>query len=362
MPALEASDIPDLVQSTLKDLGRMKLTDLSQDIQHYRAFNSIMREGRVESQPGYEIQLNILTEYSDNARFKGLYQTDPNANQANGLSAGRVPWRYADFYWCWDENEIDINSGEARILDYVRVKRHMALMGWAQFIEDWFWDDPPGVDDKTTPYNLKYWIQKDVTTAGADAVAGSGGFFGNVPGSHTQVGGLTPSGTHGSQRNFWKNYTYKYTDVSEDDLITRMRSMTRRINFEPPMGVNHPGYGSSPRYVHYVPETVLNALERLAETRNDNLGFDFAVKGPTYARAPIVWAPKLDADSDKPIYTIDYGAFKVVYFGGKWMVERRAMNTATQHQVWVVWVDSRFNLVCYDRARLAVGSLAAANA
>lgn len=357
MPALEASDIPDLVASTLKDLGRMKLTDLSQDIQHYRAFNSIMRDGRVESQSGYEIQINVLTEMASNARFKGLYQTDPNANQVNGLTNGTVPWRYADFYWCWDENEIDINSGEARILDYVRVKRHMALMGWADFIEDWFWTTPPTSSDTTTPYNLRYWITKDVTTAGADGVAGSGSHSGAAPSGHTTVGGINPS-TYSQ----WKNYTYKYTDVTEDDLIARMRSMTRRINFEPPMGVNHPSHTSSPRYVHYVPESVLNSMERLAETRNDNLGFDFAVKGPTYARAPLVWAPKLDADSDKPIYTIDYGAFKVVYFGGKWMKERRAMNTATQHQVWVVWVDSRFNLICYDRRRLAVGSIAAANA
>jgi hypothetical protein len=362
MPFLEVDDIPDLIASTQKDLGRMKLTDISSDIQHYRAFNQIMSAARTEAQSGTHISINILTARSDNSRFKGLYQVDGNANQDDALDSGEVPWRFSDFWWAWDENEMDINSGEARIQDYVRIKRYRAMLGWAEFIEDWFWDVPPNSSDKRTPYNMRYWLQKNVSTAGADGVAGSGGFFGNVPTgadsvAHTSVGGISPT-TYSN----WKNYTYKYTDVTTADLITRMRSMTRRIHFEPPMGVDYPKHAGPPRFVHYVNEEVLSALETLAETRNDNLGYDFATKGPTYARAPIVWAPKLDEDTDDPIYTLDWGAFKVVYFRGAWMKERKAQNPPTQHQVWVVWVNSRFNTICYDRRRLAVGSRAAANA
>lgn len=363
MPVLEAENIPDLIASTLKDLGRGKLTDISRDLNAYRAFNQIMSASRTQAESGYAIQINLLTEATDNARFKGLYQTDPNTNQDNALTTGDVPWRFSDFHWAWDENEIDINEGAARIQDYVRIKRYRAMLGWANFIEAWWWGVPPNTTDKKTPFNLRYWVQKDVNTAGiGDAVAGSGSFSGNVPSgadavAHSDVGGINPS-TYPR----WKNYTYKYTNVSDADLISRMRKMTRRIVFEPPMGVTYPQHSGPVSHAHYVPEEILNSMELLAETRNDNLGYDFAAKGPMYARAPMIWAPKLDADSDDPIYTLDWGAFKTVYFKGGWMKETPAFRSATQHQVWLNYVNSRFNMVNYDRRRLAVGSRAADNA
>lgn len=363
MPVLEAENIPDLIASTQKDLGRMKLTDISRDKNKYIAFNQIMSASRTQAESGYAIQINLLTRRSDNARFKGLYQTDPNVAQDNAQTTGDVPWRFSDFYWAWDENEIAINEGEARIQDYVRLKRYRALLGWAEFIEDWFWGVPPNTSDKKTPYNLRYWIQKDVTTAGiGDSVAGSGSFSGNVPTgadsvAHTDVGGINPS-TYPN----WKNYTYKYTNVTDADLITRMRKMTRRIMFTPPMGVSYPEHAGPPSHAHYVPEEILNAMELLAETRNDNLGYDFAAKGPTYARAPLIWAPPLDDDADDPIYTLDWGAYRTVYFKGGWMKETPAFRSANQHQVWLNYVNSRFNGIVYDRRRLAVGSRAAANA
>lgn len=357
MATLTANDIPDLIESTENDLGRMKLTDLTSTVQHYRGYNRLWREPQVDVQGGANININILTEQNNTSRFVGMYAVDGDATQVDGLDHGTVPWRFADFYWAWEENEMDINSGAAVIQDYVRVKRLQALLGWATFIDTWWFAEPPSSTNKLTPYNLRYWITKDVTTAGADGVAGSGSHSGAAPSGHSTKGGINPT----TYTN-WKNYTFKYVDISEDDLIVKWRNMLRRINFEPPMGATYPPQGGAVMNEHLIQEEMLSGLERLAETRNDNLGFDFAATSPTFGRAPLTWCPRLDSDTDDPIYTMDWGVFKTCVLRGKFMRERKAYQAPRQHKVWVRWYDTAMNVaVLGDIRRLGVGSRAAAN-
>lgn len=357
MANLPVLNVPDLVAATLPVLGRLKVTDLTRDVQKLPAFMRLFQESQIDYQGGKSIQINALTKPSNNARFKGLYEVDPDLNQDDALDTGQVPWSFADFVWGYDENEMDVNSGEAMIQDYVRLKRYRAGVGWALFFEDWFWATPPSISDTKTPLNLRYWVQKNVTATGLDGTTGGGSFNGIAPSGYTTVGGINPT-----TQTRWRNYTYKYVDVSDDDLLTKMRTMVRYINFEPIPGLNYGQHaGATPRHEHLMPLKILTAFERLAETRNENLGYDFAVRTPTMGRAPMTWAPQLDNDTDDPIYTIDWSAFQSVLLKGKWMKELPAIRAPRQHSVWLNWVESRWNLICWDRRRLAVGSRAAAN-
>lgn len=356
MANLQVSGIADLIASTQSLLGRLKLTDLTRDTQTFRAFNRLFRRSQISEGGGASIKINLLTDVSNNARFKGIYEVDPDANQDDALTTGDVPWRFSDYYWCYDENEMDINSGESVIQDYIKIKRYRAFLGWAQFIEDWYWDTPPSSTDTKTPYNLRYWLQKNISATGIDGVAGNGSFSGNVPSGHTTVGGINPT-----TYTRWKNYTYKYTAITEDDLLTRMRDMVRYINFEPPEGMSYPSHAGPPSHEHLMPLEILTAIERLMENRNDNLGYDMAVRSPTFGRAPLTWVRQLADDSDDPIYTLDHGAFNTVLLKGRWMEEVPAIRSPRQYEVWVNWVRSRWNNVLWDRRRCAVGSKAAAN-
>jgi hypothetical protein len=349
MPVLQTTDIPDLIESGTEDLGRFKLTDHSTDLIEFLAFNRLMRESQVRSDGGTRIRVNMQFGFEQNARFRGYYATDGEINRQEVLTHGFVDWRASDFKWFWDEEEIDINSGETMIQDYIRVKRQAALMGWATFIEDWWWGTPPVLADTTTPFNMRYWITKSIATP-------DGAFNGGAASGHTMKGPFNPT-TYPR----WKNWTYQYTDVIEDDLVRKMRRMVRKTNFTPPTGINNNSFTTGDRYEHYMNEATLNSFERLAEKRNDNLGFDFSAQTPTYARAPMIYAPKLDEDSDNPIIHMNWGAMKTVYNKGKWMKERRAMQAPFQHTVWVVWVDSRFQIVVYDPRKLSIGVTAAAN-
>lgn len=364
MPVLQTTDIPDLIEATLEDLGPMQLTDLMSELQEYHAFNRLLRKSQRRKEGGSRIRINILKDKNSTARWKGYYALDGDTNQQDGMTHGQVDWRNADFNWSYDEMEVDVNAGQSQIQDYIRVKRIQALQGWADFVEDWFWGLPPPSTDTLIAYPLRYWVVKNVTATGdEDTTAGAGSHSGSVPtGSdgvaHTSVGGISPTTIPR-----WKNYAFKWTNVTEDDLLVKWRRAMRRIFFKPPMGVNYPGHVSptAVQHEHFVSGNTMNAFERLAEKRNDNLGYDFAAKQPTFARAPIVWAPKIDDDSDDPIYSHNWAAWKTLILRGKWMKERKATQAPNQHTVWVTWVDSRWQTICYNRRLQSVGSKAAAN-
>ena len=338
----------------------MKLTDISRTTQTYRAWNRLLRKDQVTEQ-GSSITINLLTEPSSNARWKGLYARDPNGNQDGALTSGTVPWRFGDWFWDYDENEQDINSGEAAIQDYIKMKRHRGFTGWANHFESWFWTTPPNSTDVETPYNLRYWLTKNITTAGdVDSVAGSGSFSGTFPTggdgvAHTTFGSAI---THSR----FRNWTYKYTDISDADLLERMALMVKMIEFEPIAGTSYPAHASGPPvHEHLCPLEIVLGLERLARSRNDNLGYDLASQTVTYARAPFTWVKQLNDDSDDPIYTMDWSAWSTCILKGMWMKSRPPMNLPDQHTVWRNWQDVRMNTVLWDRRRCAVGSRAAAN-
>ena len=57
MATLQVSDIPDLIASTRAEENRMKLTDISSSVQHYRAYNRLLRQSQVDIQGGTDIEI-----------------------------------------------------------------------------------------------------------------------------------------------------------------------------------------------------------------------------------------------------------------------------------------------------------------
>jgi hypothetical protein len=91
--ALQASDIADLVVSTLKELGRLKWTDMTGDLQEYVAMPNILKKERVQFDDGYAIQFNLMTGTSGAAKNVGLFQTD-DVNVGDTMITGSIPWRH----------------------------------------------------------------------------------------------------------------------------------------------------------------------------------------------------------------------------------------------------------------------------
>ena len=103
----------------------------------------------------------------------------------------------------------------------------------------------------------------------------------------------------------------------------------------------------------YVNETTISGIEDLGEAQNENLGRDIATmdNAMVFRNHPILWVPKLDADTTNPVYGLDHSTFYPVCLKGDYLRESDAEKSPNNHNTYVVYVDLTYNFICVDRRR-----------
>lgn len=343
MATLQADGLLDLVASTLKDLGEMRITEIATDLQNHVAMRELMRKNRVSIEAGQGLQWDVMVQHSGGASFTGLYATD-NVNVGQVLKQATLPWRHSTANYAIDHRELAMNRNPRRIVDLLKIRRIDCMIATAELMETAFWGFPASTDDKT-PHGIAYHIVKNSST----------GFYGGAQSGYNDVSGLSPT-TYPR----WRNWTALYTDVSKDDLLPKWREAAVKTNFVPPVdGI--PTFNTGNAYGFYTNYGVIQTLESLLEGQNDNLGNDLASKdGATvFKRTPVMYVPKLDADTTGPVYGVNWGVFKTVILQGWWLKELKIENVPGQHTVTAVHIDNTFNWLNRDRRRnfvLATGT------
>lgn len=342
MATLHADDVTDIVNSTLRDLGRAKITDITSDLQEHIAMNQLMRKNRVNFQSGRGIQWNLLTNTSSNARHVGLFDVD-NTNQVDGSITGNIPWRHAVNSYTWDVRQLAMNSQPAQIVSFIKEKRMQALLEWVGLMEETFWGEPDSSTDVETPFGIKYW---NVYNATEGFNGGNNSNFSSGPGN---VNRTTYPRT--------KNYSGLYTNVSKTDLIRKMRKAATFTGFKPALR-NMPigDYATGHRYGFYTTYDNLYQMEEAAEDQNDSLGRDLAsMDGQVlFRRLPVTYVPYLEQNeaTADPVVGIDWGVFKAAYLKGRFLLETKPKEKSDAHNVMQVFFDTSYNFVCYDCRRL----------
>jgi hypothetical protein len=339
------AQMADLVAVTLSRFGKLKWTDLTTDIQEYHALPQILQKEKIEFDGGKDITRFVQVNRGTTTRPTVLYDTDVMSvnDQASSITVG---WRHVTTNMSFDTHEKSINSGDAKLVDLIAMRRHGMMVDLADKMEQYFWTIL-AADDSITPFGLKYWCVTDI--GGTTTACGTtGAFTAGVPWTSTSPGGLTDAR--------FRNWACKYVDVSKSDLIAKMRRAYRKCQFKPP--VPHKGYdqGAS-RYVIYTSLPILEALESLGEAQNDNLGRDLAsMDGEMVFRGrPIRWVPYLDSDTTIcPVYMIDWSKVYPVFLKGWYMNESAPAEVAGSHTVVGVHLDCSYNTLCHDRRGLAV--------
>jgi len=340
MATLTATDIGDLVKGVLNDLGKMKFQQIAQNLQHYEVFSKWFKKDKVAFDNGIGIQRTLMNKLSNSASHVGLL--DPlQVNIVDVLDQLTVPWRHARTHWALIyQTDILMNSGQSSIVSTIKTRRAAAMIDLVEELEDCGWATPASTADKTLPFGLPYWIVKNAST----------GFNGGVPFGSTIAGvSLTDS------PNF-KNYTAQYAAVTKADLIKKLRTAHRKVRFVSPITINDYRGGVGERFRIYTTESVLSDLEDLGEAQNENLGRDLASMDGTmtFRRHPIIWVPKLDADTQSPVYMIDHSTFMPVCLRGDYLRESEAKQAPDQDNVYYVTVWLTYNYLCIDRRRNAV--------
>ena len=357
MSVVQADDIQDLLTLTQENVDKHVWTDLTTDTTEHIALPKLMASERVVESGGRNIGWTLITGTDKTAKAVALFQRDDYARGDHAVKAS-IPWRHIHSYAMYDEHEVAMNSGADQILDLVELQESLAEIDTHELFEQFFWSKPDTDADEKTVYGVKMYIVKNITGT-SDGVTwpdNFGGFNGGDPtGFSSGVGGVK---TGDVAR--WANWSCKYSEVSEMDLLRKLKLAEHKTQFKPPTDIPQ-NLRSSRGRVYYTELQNIIELERLLATQNDNLGLDlYKYEGQVmFMRKPVVYVPELDNDSDRPFYGINWATLSMHVLNGWWM-KRLGPNRliGTQHNVFVTDHDTTLNLKCTDRRRNFVMSTA----
>lgn len=345
--ALLPHQIDDFVALTLKEFKRFKWTDISLEHQEYVA-SRLITDKHVKEKGGPQISFRLKTKNTGNARNTGMYATDQTRVEDVMVEAN-VPWAMQTTNWSYDIYEEIFQADPLTIIDELKIRDHDAMSDMAELNEENLWSEPASAEDNR-PMGIPFWLQKDASTLP------DGGFNGANPSGF--AGGC--AGVSSVTYPRWRNWTFGYTAVTSEDLVKKIKKAVAYTNFVAP--VPHPelGFADAGTQIFTVYE-VTDECERLAESRNDNLGKDLAVyrNQVTVAGVPMKWVPYLTANtSDKPLYGVNWKSFRPFVKKGANMRRNPPKQAARQHTVREVHIDNWMNYVCYNRRLNFVGSVA----
>ncbi|WDI44779.1 phage major capsid protein [Bremerella sp. P1] len=343
MPSLD--QILDLVESTINKYDRKKWVDISLNNQNYHFTKEIVRGGRMKNDANSTAcEWKVQTSYQDSTRYADLYDTDTHV-VGDHLTNASSKWMKITDNWSFDKDENVFNQGPEQIIDHVMVRQHAMMNGVFEFLENKMWTQP--TSDTARPYEIlgiPYWIVKNATQ----------GFNGGDPSSaNAGAGGILTASVPN-----WKNYTDTYATVSSTDAIEKVVRAMEFCNFEAPDP--HAAHESTkmPSYGLYSTYNFVEELRRHLRGQNDNLGEDAAamMKGAPYIMSvPVKWVSVLSNsaatayDSTDPLYGINWNSFAFHSKAGNWMRETKNVQSATQHNVYVNYIDAWGQFVCKNR-------------
>ena len=124
--SINASDLADLITTTQKELGELRYTDLSTDIQEYTALSRMMQESSVTFEAGPSIQWNLMTDNSGAAKQTGLFAVD-SLNIGDVMSTAEIGWKHTTVNYAIERREIAFNRDPRKLVDLVKVRRNDAM-------------------------------------------------------------------------------------------------------------------------------------------------------------------------------------------------------------------------------------------
>jgi hypothetical protein len=332
--ALAATQLGDLVTTTLRDLGEMRFTEIASSLQRHTAMRNLLKKNRVQFESGYGFQWNVMVNMSAAAANVGLGASD-DIEIRDSMVTAQADWRNTTTNYAVIGQEQAMNREPRRIVDLVKERRIACMIGLAELFEGSFWGSPVASTDTVTPWGVNTWFVKNATQ----------GFNGGAPSGYTSIG-LNPTVYPN-----WKNYTDQYTSVSVDDFIRKARRAATFTDFQPPVdGI--PTYSTgSDDYGFYTNYGVIGPLEESLVAQNQSLGNDVAsTDGRTLLRrTPVTWVPKLEADTTNPFFGIPWMDFKTFILKDWWLKETFIPNLPGQHTISGVFVDCTYQWVTRNR-------------
>lgn len=336
---LMLNDIDDFVALTQTKFRRNRWVDLAHTYPSYIATRLIAERGVTED-GGRDISWIVNLSTNGNAQTTGLFR-QVTINVDDSTTTATVPWRFQTSGYGYDQRESFFQSPRETVVKELKLRDANAAGDMVKLQERLFWGAPSSTSDQDNLFGVTYWITKDSTTTP------NGAFNGVAPSGFTTVAGINPSTT-----SAWRNWTAGYTNPNTDDLVKKIKRSMVNTNFEAPVPIPELGFSKADRCMYAEYDNVIEPLERLAETRNQNLGSDLAMYmgEVTVARTPIKTSFWLqNNDSSYPVYGIDFAQFRPVIQENLNMVRLDPEQIPGQPHGRRVVTSHAMNYLCYNR-------------
>src|SRR5271170_8433941 len=135
--ALTAPQLNDLVQDTLKDLGKPNFTEIVTPYQDHIVFRQLLRENRIQLHSGRGIQWNVMVNPVSSSANVGFGASD-EVDIEDTMTQASADWRNTTSNYAIIGQELDMNAEPARIVDLVKERRIAAMIGLAELMESNF--------------------------------------------------------------------------------------------------------------------------------------------------------------------------------------------------------------------------------
>lgn len=265
-------------------------------------------------------------------------------------------FRYLHDAFAYTKQEIEQNmpgtddfNTQQRIFDLIKNKRQGCRVSTYNTIESAWWTTPAiaTMDTAATanrPYSIRCYITED----------------GLAPSGFTTVAGVNPS-----TQSKWRNQVSNYTAGSIDTTLKpAFADMWRKVGFmSPPMMQQ---YISDTNFSRFLILTDINGAKKyqqLTEEANDRLvgdGKDLGVYAGDlpYNGIPVKYIKEMDglgyATTQPRFFWINTDYLFPVWHSSAYFAEEEPMRAVNQPYVWVVHVDTWYQLICTSRQRLGI--------
>ena len=343
---LRPDQIDDFVTTTLSHFIKHRFSDIALELQTYYA-QQLLSEKSVKYQGGKDISYRVKVKNTGNARPTGLFAAD-ETKVADVMTEATVPWAMQTTNFSYDIYEDLFQSDRETIIRQLQIREQDALSDMAELLEEQMWGAPTSPSDSLTPMGIPFWLQKTNSTA-------EGAFEGGNPSGFSGGAGGIDSPTYPR----WRNWTYKYSNVTIDDCVKKTKKAIRFTRFKAPVPFADNTLGPKKCEI-YTTYRVLDKLERLAETRNENLGNELSKyqDNVLIGGVPVMWVPYLENnDTSDPMYGINWARFRPFVKTSCNMRRNPPKQAARQHSVREVHYDNAMNYLCTNRRECFVGSL-----
>jgi len=340
MAQLTIEQMLDLAAGTTERFGKGRFTQIWQNIVKFEVLPRLLKKDKIVFDGGDFVRFNLMTTVDDNARMVGLGDVD-NPNIPAAMTHGRADWRFTTWHWAWERREALFQRGAHKIWDVIKVRKAIGMGSLAKLMEEQFFGTPTSSTNTLDVLGIFHWVPK--------ATALTEGFNGGIPSGFTDVAGLDPTTIN------YSAYNAGYTDISDADLLEKVRTSYYSTDFESPIdgGDYRNGRGQTMR--HYTNKTVHQKLTAIARGQNDNLAGElFAYRnGVTFNGNAVQRIAQLDADTSNPWLCLNFDTIDLAVLDGDYMTETPAMRVPGVHNMIAGYGDITWCLYCRDRRRNA---------